>query len=211
MPNSIFNNITIKALIEELKNRQNNHEHLFESDYSLILGAILPHYFKFNNNVVISPEMWSNDKRRSDYVASKINVNRNAIVPYGHATPLLMAECKKRWAISWANLVKDQLWNQADSLKNAENKLWVIGLIGFEICVFKFDLLNYNWSNTFTNFSPVNLNNFSIEDLDELEIKHVSESIGRIDVIQVIQWRLDDNTHHIYIHNMLDYISKNNP
>lgn len=211
MQRSIFDNVVVTALIENLRVRQDAGENLFETDYSLILAAILPHYFKFENNNIITPEMWSNDKRRSDFVASRVNIFRNGTMPYGHATPLLMVECKKRWAISWQSLAKDQLWDQADSLKNSNDKLWVIGQIGFDICFFKYDVSNYLGSDWFTNFSPLNLNNFTQEDLDILEIEYIVESLGSTDVIQVIRWRLDKPDHHRYIHDMLNYISTTNP
>jgi hypothetical protein len=130
------------------------------SDYSRILSAILPHYYPYLRGFVIAPEIWSADKRKSDFVVSKVNI-RNRTLPYGHHIVLLMCECKNKTAISWWNLAKDQLWAQADSLKHGNGRLWVIGQIGFEICFFRFDILNYEYSEWFTNFSPLNLRNFS--------------------------------------------------
>jgi hypothetical protein len=64
-------------------------------------------------------------------------------------------------------------------------------------------------SKTFANFSPLNLERFDDADLDYLNILHVTESVNYIDILQVIQWRLDDKDHYRYIHNMLVHISNN--
>jgi len=201
----------ITALIINLKKRQVKKELLFESDYSRIIGAIIPHYFKYDDNYTISPEIWSDDRRRADFVISETYLNQNGNYPYGHSIPVLMVESKNRGAIPWKDLASNQLWNEADSLKNDDGRLWVIGQIGFTICFFHFDILNYNKSEWFTNFQPLNLINFSDEDLDRLKIKHITESIGNDDVLQVIEWRLDIYSHHIYIHEMFEHISNNAP
>jgi hypothetical protein len=125
-----------------------------------------------------------------------------------------MYECKNMGAIPWQKLAKDQLWDQANSLIEDyhHGKLWVIGQIGFSICFFRFNLFEYKYSDWFTNFSPLNLHNFSPEQLNYLKIKHITESIDSdTDVVQVIEWRLDNWNHHNYIHEMFQYILNNDP
>lgn len=111
------------------------------------------------------------------------------------------------------NLCKDQLWNQADSLKNEDGRLWVIGQIGFYVCIFRFDVLKYQESEWFRNFSPLNLNNLSPEDLDKLKILHITESVDNStrDLTMVIQWDLRKQNQYKYIDEMLSYIVRNNP
>ena len=122
-----------------------------------------------------------------------------------------MYECKNKSAISWWKLADDQLWEQADSHKNKDGKLWVIGQIGFEMCVFNFDVTNYHNRGEFEHFSPLNLNNWSLNDLDYLNIDCIDRTINNQDTILVIKWRLDEPEHHKYIHDMFNYIRRNNP
>lgn len=199
-------------MIGDLKTRQRQHENLFESDFTRVMAAILPHYFVYDQGWVIAPEIWSDDKRRSDFVVSVVNTLRHGRIPYGHSIPKVMVEGKAPSAIPWSKLCKDQLWDQADSLKNDDGKLWVIGQIGYYVCIFRFDVLNYRESEWFRNFSPLNLHRFSPEDLDELEIKHITESVDNNtrDVTMVIQWDLRQEDQYKYIHEMLSYIVTNN-
>lgn len=53
---SVFNLQRITDLINNLKTRQDNKERLTESDYNLIMAAILPYYFAYNNQWIIGPE-----------------------------------------------------------------------------------------------------------------------------------------------------------
>ncbi len=209
LQSSVFDLKFVTAIITNLKNRDKSKENLFESDYSIIIGAILPYYFEYRKNWVLAPEIWSLDKRRSDFVLTKTLLSHNRPYLYGHSFAHLMVECKRKHAVSWIKLVPEQLWNQADSFKNDDGKLWVIGQIGFEICFFRFDVTKYMESETFANFSPLNLERFHDADLDYLNILHVTESVNNIEILQVIQWRLDDEHHHRYIHNMLVHISNN--
>jgi len=201
----------VQALISNLKTRYNTGEKLFESDYSRIMAAILPNYFVYNQHFSIGPEIWSDDKRKSDFVVCSTFLNRNGRLPYGHNTPIVMVECKNRAAISWWLLCKDQLWDQSDSLKNNDGRLWVIGQIGFEVCFFRFDVLNFRGSENYCNFSPLNLRNLSELELLQQGIEYLVESVEFVDVIQVIKWRLDVPNHHAYIHEMFLHISNHQP
>ena len=176
---------------------------------------------------------WSQGAK-SDLVLGKTDISNKSPDDYGKSLPKVMIEVKKQNVVSWEMLVKEQLWNKADSLKNKYGKIWVIAMKGLEICIFRFDVTDYP-DNTehFENFSPLNLNNFSDTDLDDLGIEHMTISYnnteevsfykGQViegkmenhpledkDITRVISWRLDNEAHHKYIHDMLDYISKNN-
>lgn len=138
------------------------------------------------------------------------NVNQNS-PHYGYSTRMVMYECKRKNAISWWKLLDNQLWEQADSSKNTDGKLWVITQIGFELCVLKFDILNYLDWEEYRNFCPLNLNNSSKKDLEYNEYRYIEKKVNNVDTIIVIRWRLDVPEHHLFIHEMLNYISKNNP
>ena len=52
--------------------------------------------------------------------------------------------------------MKDQLWDKADVLKQENGRLWVMAQIGFEICLFEFDVLKYpSSSGDYQNFIPL--------------------------------------------------------
>lgn len=78
----------------------------------------------------------------------------------------------------------DQLWEQADSHKNEEGKLWVIAQIGFEMCVFNFNVTKYVKRGDFEHFSPLNLNNWSTQDLEFMKVDYISENIDNENIIQ---------------------------
>ena len=50
---SVFELDNIKALINNIRTRQDNGDDLTESDYNLITGAILPYYFSYNIGWII--------------------------------------------------------------------------------------------------------------------------------------------------------------
>lgn len=208
---SVFNSEHVKAYISNIKEKHTDKVILFESDYYAILAAILKHYFK-DTGWVIAPEYWFNDKRRSDFVVFLPYIGQLPGIRYGEPIPKLMCESKSPSAIPWKDLVKEQLWNQASTVcEDHGGKLWVIAQIGFYICIFRFDLTEYTDSDWFTNFSPLNLKDWSEEDLDELEIKYIPESINGEDIIQVIQWDLREKHQYDYIHKMLVHITENDP
>ena len=107
--------------------------------------------------------------------------------------------------------MKTQAWDQCDAVKNNEGRTFFIGLIGFNICFFRFDIIKFNKSDWFTNFSPISLDNFDQFQLRGLGVKPIVESIGNTDVMQVIPWRLDNENHHQYIIRLYQHISNMNP
>ena len=57
----------------------------------------------------------------------------------------------------------------------------------------------------------MNLNGYSKEDLDYLDVKYITEITNGIEDIRVIKWRWDVKEDHVYIDNMFKYILLNNP
>ena len=100
LQSSVFDVEMVKSLITNKKKRAKEKENLFESDYTRITGAILPYYFRYDQNWTISPEIWSLDKRKSDIVVSKTHLSHNGPYPFGHSYPYVMVESKKASAIS---------------------------------------------------------------------------------------------------------------
>lgn len=94
---------------------------------------------------------------------------------------------------------------------NAEGKLWVIAQIGLEMCVFNYNVIKYEKRGDFEHFSPLNLNNWSTQDLEFMEVDYISKNIDNENIILVIKLRLDEPSQHKYIHDMLYYITRNDP
>lgn len=109
--------------------------------------------------------------------------------------------------------MENQLWNECDAAKNYNGTLWAIALIGFNICFFRFDVNAYpSITDEYTNFIPLNIRKLNEEDLDYLNVEYILQADANgNDVIRVIKWRLDDPNHHIFILEMFEYISNNNP
>lgn len=88
--------------------------------------------------------------------------------------------------------MKHQAFEICEGLAYKNDKIWLRGQIGFEMCVFRFDLRNYVYlgnPDTFDHFSPLNLNGRADVDLDAIDIKHITLSTGpTTDVTHVIQW-----------------------
>lgn len=142
---------------------------LWECDYSRITSVLLPFYFRYEDNWCISPEWVATENHRPDYTVFEV-----CLVPgnlYGECTPYLIAEIKNKAAISWWMLMENQLWEQADKLKQDNGRLWVMAQIGFEICLFKFDVTRYpSYSGNYENFMPLLPNGWGKADLDYLGI-----------------------------------------
>lgn len=102
-----------------------------------------------------------------------------------------------------------QLWNQADSFKDFNSgRIWVIGLIGYEVCVFKFDILRYSNRGPYENFNPLVPNeciNWDRCDFEFIEAK-VEVSPKNPNEITVIKWLLNNKSHHRYIISLLRHI-----
>lgn len=215
LQSSVFHEVPmVNALIKRLSDRMKKGDNPKESEFSKIMFAIIPYYFKYNNNYTFSPEVWNDNSfnriGRCDGMLTLTDINQNS-PHYGYSLRMVMYECKRKNAISWWKLLDDQLWEQADSSKNKDGKLWVIAQIGFELCVFKFDILNYLDGEEYRNFCPLNINNWSKQDLEYNDIRYIEKKVNNVDTIVVIKWRLDVPEHHLFIHEMLNYISRNNP
>ena len=92
-------------MIENLKVRKRQVENLFESDFTRVMSAILPHYFIYDEGWVIAPEIRSDDIRGSDFVISVVNTV-DSTIPYGHSIAKVMVEGKAPSAIPWKTYVK---------------------------------------------------------------------------------------------------------
>ena len=217
---SVFEFKNIKAYIEKVRTKQDNNEELTESDYNLITAAILPYYFPFNNGWIVGPEVWNIDATtkhcRADLVVLLINdgTRNNDRRDYGDILPYVVYEGKKRLAYTWQKLMREQLFQECEGLVINNNRIWAIGQIGLEICVFRFDTNNYQVPGgdlTFENFSPLNLNNWDPAQLDARHINHITYNYGNnIRITHVIRWELDNPVHQLQIHRMLEYIAGNN-
>ncbi len=191
-------------MIDDLRNKDQNV--LWECDYSCITSAILPYYFHVthNNAWVITPEYNYLEANQPDYTIFKVNkVNNNTYKLQIHA----VVEIKSKVGDSWNKLL-EQLYNQADVAKNAEGRLWAIGQKGFEICIFKFDVLKYQGQNPdrYTNFEPLNLSHLSEAELDNLNVKYEHCDDHGFARIALIKWRLDNKDHIPYLNRMLEHI-----
>ena len=179
----------IKDIIFDIKNREARlpaklaGEILWECDYSYLTSAILPYYFHrtLHNTWVITPEFNYMEGNHPDYTIFNLTRNpynreRRVVAPV--PCPLSPVPCplspqgkgergklelKSKTGASWQKLL-EQMWEQADVSKNTTSgKLWAIGQKGLEICVFRFDVLNYQNQNPscYTNFEPLNLHHLS--------------------------------------------------
>ncbi len=145
----------IKAQSEKKAQRKNKakseplivSEPLYESEYTRLICAILPYYFKHDSGFILYPEVWGDtfwsQGAKSDLVIGKTDLSNKSSDDYGKSLPKVMIEVKKQKVVSWEMLVKEQLWNQADSLKDKYGKIWVIAMKGLEICIFRFDVTDY--------------------------------------------------------------------
>ena len=74
--------------------------------------AIIPYYFKYKDNYTFSPEVWNDNPAnmagRCDGMVTLTNVNQSSAY-YGYLSRLVMYECKRKNAVSWKKLAKDQL------------------------------------------------------------------------------------------------------
>jgi hypothetical protein len=213
---SVFELKNIKALIINTRRRQDNNEDLSESDYNLLTEAILPYYFPYDNGWIIGAEVWNIDPSvkhcRADLVV--LSIDDGAKRNYGDILPYVVYEGKKRNAYTWQNLLREQLFDECQGLVIDNDRIWAIGQIGLEICVFRFDLNNYKVPGrdfTFENFSPLNINNWSPAELDARHINHITLNYGNnLRITHVIRWELDNLAHQPEIHRMLEYIARNN-
>lgn len=211
---SAFNVPINIAIIRRLSYLVGNNFSTKESDFTSLMFSILS-YYTDPQYLILSPEAWNdnrfNRKGRCDGLVSAINLDPSAPLPeYGSRIPRIMYEAKKHAGTGWEKLMKEQAWEQADSVKNENGRIWVIIQRGFELCVFKFDILRFNGRGDFTNFKPLNLNGFSESDLIELDAQPLVKVVNNNRYIQVIRWKLNDDTHHRYIHEMLSYIYRTN-
>lgn len=102
---SVFQQVPmINALIKHLGNKIKNGYHAKETEFSRIMFAIIPYYFKYQDNYTFSPEIWNdnhwNRQGRCDGLITLTIVNEKSL-NYGFSIPIAMYECKTKGAISW--------------------------------------------------------------------------------------------------------------
>lgn len=199
-------------MVANLK-QKNENKTTRESDFVALIAAILPYYFR-HDIYVIAPESWGNDvggrTKRIDFVISQISLHQTPDYEYGQPVPNLMVESKNTTATSWRKLCDDQLWDEADSVKNPEGRMWVMANIGFKTCFFHFNVTGYTTGmKEFINFSPLNLRNLSPEDLKYMDIVPVIDPEDG--TIKVIPWDLGNEDHQVYIHEMFLHVRNNLP
>lgn len=190
----------IWKMIIDVRDRENK-EVLRECDYSRITSAILPYYFHVSQHKawVITPEFNYLEDRYPDYtiflVENSLDLSIRAVV-----------EIKSKKGKSWHELL-EQMWDQADVVSH-QDKLWAIGQKGLEICIFRFDVSKFQTQNPecFTNFEPLNLNNLSVPQLDNLNVKYELCNDNGFARIALIKWRLDNKQHIAYIDHMFQYM-----
>ena len=174
---------------------------LYESEMTKLPSVLLPYYFSFQSDWVISPEQNHGEAHHPDYTVYTVDDDTRSY---------LLLEVKRGTKYdgdSWHKVLKDQMWNQADMAKQENGRLWMVGQNGFEICFFKFDVERYNeGSPDYANFKPLNLRNWSIEDFKSLEIELITELVNNVEEIKVIKWRLDNDDHCSFIHEMFVFI-----
>lgn len=199
----------LSAYIHYLKQFNNND--LRECDYSKMLAIALPQFFPLIDGWFITAEFVLTGNYAPDYLVGKIVTTPGP--NYGKSVNHLVVETKKKGAVSWQYLMKDQLFNQCEAAKLPNGRIFCIALIGFEICFFEFDITKHDSpSDAFTGFNPINLHDWKEEDFDILEIELIVETTNfTTDIIKVIKWRMDNPNHHGYIMEMFEYIKTNTP
>lgn len=58
---------------------------------------------------------------------------------------------------------------------------------------------------------PLNLHHWTKDDLDYMNIKYEMILRNGVQEIRVIKWRLDDRTHAMCLHEMMEYINNHEP
>lgn len=181
---------------------------LYECDYSRITNAILPYYFQVTPDTkwVITPEYNNKEKIHPDYTIFKVFSKPFSYAVHG------VVEVKSKEGNGW-HVLLEQLWRQADAAQNSDGKLWAIGQKGIEICIFSFDLLEYQGQEPycFTNFEPLNLDELSGPYIKILKVNFEYCNDYSTRRIALIKWRLDDEDHMPYLDRMFEHIKKSKP
>ena len=198
------------AYISWLKSQTNDGYNTRECDYYKIMALALPQFFNYINNWCLVSEYNLAGNYSPDYLVSIINIT--PVLDYGSTSDLLSCEIQNHAAVSWWVIMKDQLWDQTDAAKHEDGTFWVVAQIGFKICFFRFNVNGCpSSSDIYTNFSFLNLYNFTIDDLIDLKIKYITETTNSVISIRVIKWRWDDQNQLKYIEAMFNHINNNRP
>ena len=186
-----------------LEDQVRRREPLQECDYSKLMAISLPQFFAFPAWFIV-PEFVLEGTHRPDYLVGRI-------LPNGLSYHHVVVETKNSGAVSWQYLMRVQVWDQCDAAKNDNGKIFCICLIGFHLCFFTFDISEYQSSEWFTNFSPLNLNGFDEFQLRNMGLEPIVESIANDDIIQTIPWNFSNPMHRPYIIQSFTHMVNNMP
>jgi len=189
--------------------------HITEGDFTSIMYPILNHYAAICSipNLVVAPEALNNNvfnrRCRCDGLISAIDVT-SPLPDFGKRHNHIVYEAKVHAGDGWPTLMDKQMWDQADSAKNDRGRIWAIAQRGFQVCVFKFYVRRLDNYGSYDNFQPLNLRNFTENDLIFMDTDPVVEFVNNVRVIKVIKWKINDTSHYVYIDEMLNHIFNNN-
>ena len=198
-----------------------NKGHTLESDFNRLVFAYM-RYFPLDLEELFLPEVWggdqSNGRLRCDGLFGTVNTDIND-VNYGKLIAKMMFEGKNYTAISWSTFMRIQMWNQCDTFKNVSGRLWAVGLIGFEICFFKFDVTTNMARGDYTNFSPLILDYFVQRGWTKMDFEYIGVKCityprpdsNNLNDIVVMKWMFNDFQHQKFIHMMFVEILRNEP
>ena len=196
-----------RMMIRDVAHKETQ-EIIWEGDYSRLTSVLLAYYFHVTRNRywVIAPEFNKREDVTPDYTIFLVALN-----PYNVFSHVVV-EVKSKTGQSWAKLL-EQMWTQADVNKYENGKLWAIGQKGLEICIFRFNVLQFQHTTPyhFVNFEPLNLGNLSREQLTNMGANCVVYFDNGIPRIGLIKWRLHNPNHWPYINHMFQVITVQQP
>ena len=156
--------IPVQAVLHYLMRKENSTEKAYKADFSRLTSILLFYYYRYNSGWFFSPEQWLGEKYHPDYTISRVCLLNGPY--YGGAIPHIVYELKISCSgsgVNWVSIL-DQMWSKCNAVNDMPfkggGKMWAIGQIGFEICFFKFYLLRFE-DSIYTNFEPLNLNNWT--------------------------------------------------
>ena len=193
----------IRALTHAAKQKSNNASN---RDYQNIITAMMSYHLN-GENLIFIPQYSRGGTTTGNYLLYSVETDVNK--DYGKLVTKAIYTAKKPESYTWGHYLQE-LWPVANIHKNSDNRLWLVLNLGFEVCVFKFDTLNYSHRGPYSNFSPLNLGHWSKAELDKLHIKYLTLP-SNPDIITVIKWRLDNKDNEDSILYMMENVCKLNP
>lgn len=201
---NVFQNINVINVIRYLKDNQINNVKQYEADYSRLTSMILPFYFAYPY-YYISPEQHLGENYHPDYVVGCPNHEGINIIK-------LILELKRDpmdgSTKSWEALL-DQLWSQCDT-NNSEidgnGRIWCVAQRGLFICLFRWDLLRYQYNTKYTNFIPLIPTGWSIATFAQHGVEIETEIINGQEQIRLVFWDLNNPIHQHYLDGLFQTV-----